>query len=106
VGRGPRVAAARARAGPEARGAGKQAKADEAAPDYRQLFKEVVARANQGERLAIDRLKSFLDRNPDIWGKAGDLAAVAERAWVELIAGADQFRTESVKRRLAELKDQ
>ena len=106
VGRGPRVAAARARAGPEARGAGQQAKADEAAPDYQQLFKEVVARANQGERLAIDRLRKFLDLNPFIWQRAGDLTAVAERAWVELIAGEDQFRTESVKRRLAELKDQ
>jgi hypothetical protein len=106
VGRGPQVATARARAGPEARGAGKQTSADEAAPDYQQLFKEVVARANQGERLAIDRLKSFLDLNPHIWGQAGDLAAVAERAWAELIAGQDVFRTESVKRRLAELKDQ
>ena len=106
VGRGPRAATARARAGPEARGAGQQAKADEAAPDYQQLFKEVVARANQGERLAIDRLRKFLDLNPFIWQRAGDLTAVAERAWVELIAGEDQFRTESVKRRLAELKDQ
>jgi hypothetical protein len=105
VGRGPRAAAARARAGPEARGAGQQAKADEAAPDYQQLFKEVVARANQGERLAIDRLKSFLDLNPHIWQRAGDLTAVAERGWIELIAGQDVFRTESVKRRLAELKD-
>jgi hypothetical protein len=106
AGRGPRAATARARAGPEARGAGQQAKADEAAPDYQQLFKEVVARANEGERLAIDRLRKFLDLNPFIWQRAGDLTAVAERAWVELIAGEDQFRTESVKWRLAQLKDE
>jgi hypothetical protein len=105
VGRRPQPATEGAKAAPKGRHAGKQAKADEVAPDYQQLFKEVVARANQGERLAVDRLKSFLDLNPDIWGKAGDLAAVAERAWVELIAGQDVFRTESVKRRLVELKD-
>jgi hypothetical protein len=57
-------------------------------------------RANQGERL-----RAFLDRNPRLWERAGDLSAVAERAWVELIAGADQFRLESVKRRLAQLKE-
>jgi hypothetical protein len=106
VGRRPQPAAEGAKAAPKGRHAGKQPADDEAAPDYQQLFKEVVARANQGERLAIDRLKTFLDRNPGIWGKAGDLAAVAERAWVELIAGQDVFRTESVKRRIAELKDQ
>ena len=47
-----------------------------------------------------------MDLNPHIWQRAGDLTAVAERGWIELIAGQDVFRTESVKRRLAELKDQ
>ncbi len=85
----------------------KQARADEAAPaDYQKLFKELVARANQGERLAIDRLRKFLDLNPHIWAAAGDLTAVAERGWVELIVGQDALKTECVKRRLGELKGQ
>src|SRR5262245_13613242 len=70
---------------------------DASAPDYKQLFRELIVRANQGERLAVERLRAFLDRNPRLWERAGDLSAVAERAWVELIAGADQFRLESVK---------
>jgi hypothetical protein len=89
----------------KARKPDKQAGAASTAPeDYQALFRQLVARANSGERLAIDRLKKFLDLNPYIWQRAGDLTAVAERGWVELIAGADQFRTESVKRRLAQLK--
>src|SRR5262249_16221311 len=64
-----------------------------------------VTRANQGERLAIDRLKQFLDLNPHIWEKAGDLTAVAERAWLERIVGQDQFMAESVRRCRARLKD-
>src|SRR5262249_47945085 len=84
----------------------KQVKPEQSPPDYQQLFRELIHRANLGERLAVDRLKSFLDLNSPIWQRAGDLTAVAERAWVELIAGQDVFRTESVKRRLAELKDQ
>src|SRR5262245_9263665 len=74
---------------------------DATAPGYEQLFRELIVRANQGERLAVERLRAFLDRNPRLWERAGDLTAVAERAWVELIAGADLFRFESVKRRLA-----
>jgi hypothetical protein len=82
------------------------AAAGEPAPDYQQLFKELVARANAGEREALARLRKFLDANPHIWSRAGDLTAVAERAWIELIAGEDQFRVESVKRRLTQLKDE
>jgi hypothetical protein len=102
----PQPGTDRPQAEPERGRAAKSGKAAKVPSDYQQLFREVVARANQGERLAIDRLKTFLDLNPHIWGKAGDLTAVAERAWVELIAGQDVFRTESVRRRLADLKDQ
>src|SRR4051794_24318407 len=64
---------------------------DQAAPDYQALFEQLIARANQGERLAIDRLRAFLDLNPHLWQRAGDLTAVAERAWVELIVGHDML---------------
>src|SRR5262245_48430536 len=105
--RRPQANTERPKAASKAREPDKQAGAASTAPeDYQALFKQLVARANDGERLAIDRLKKFLDMNPGIWSRAGDLTTVAERAWVELIAGEDQFRTESVKRRLAELKDQ
>src|SRR3954453_13727876 len=76
---------------------------DQATPDYQAMFQEVVERANQGERLAIDRLRAFLDVNPHLWQRVGDLTAVAERVWVELIAGHDVLSTESVRRRLAQM---
>lgn len=76
-----------------------------AKPDYRALFKQLIARANAGEHEAIVRLRRFLDLNPQIWQEAGNLTAVAERAWIELIAGGeDVFRTDSIKRRLEDLK--
>jgi hypothetical protein len=75
-----------------------------AAPDYRQLFRELVERANRGEELAITRLRRFLDLNPSVWERAGDLAAAAEAAWVGLVAGPDRLVAESVRRRLARLR--
>src|SRR5262249_5160357 len=77
-----------------------------ATPDYQALFKELVQRANRGERLAVDRLRAFLDRNPQLWQRAGDLNAAAERLWPELIVGQDVLKTECVQRRLRVLKDQ
>jgi len=65
-----------------------------------------VARANTGEREAISRLRAFLDRNPHLWQRAGDLAAVAQSAWIELIAGQDVLTTESVRRRVALLREE
>jgi hypothetical protein len=75
-----------------------------AAPDYRQLFRELVERANRGEELALTRLRQFLDLNPSIWERAGDLTAAAEAAWVGLVAGPDRLVAESVRRRLVQLR--
>jgi hypothetical protein len=106
VDRRPQPATERAKAAPKGHHVGKPLADDKVAPDYRQLFLELIHRANQGERLAIDRLKKFLDMNPGIWSRAGDLTAVAERAWIELLVGEDAFKSESVERRLAQLKDE
>jgi hypothetical protein len=73
-------------------------------PDYRALFRKLVERANRGEPEAVIRLREFLDVNPAIWEKAGDLTAVAERAWMELIAGADRLTAESIGRRVTRIK--
>jgi hypothetical protein len=101
--KGPKKPAKAAAAGPRTtRRVGAGAEAD----DYQRLFEALVARANQGERLAVDRLRKFLDVNPQLWQRVGDLTAVAERAWTELIVGQDVLKTECVRRRLAELKDQ
>src|SRR5262245_37583074 len=75
----------------------------QAAPDYDALFRELVRRANLGEPGALTRLRTFLDRNPWLWQRAGDLSAVAERSWLALICGTNQLVAESVKRRVARL---
>lgn len=90
---------------PDAReSVGQTAATTGAAPDYDALFKQLVARANQGDGEALKRLRRFLDVNPQLWDKFGDLTALAERAWTELIAGSNQLVAESVKRTTAKLK--
>jgi len=74
--------------------------------DHATLLRELVARANAGDRDAISRLRRVLDANPDIWKRAGDLAAVAEASWIELIAGTDRLVDGSVRRQLAAMKDE
>jgi hypothetical protein len=64
-----------------------------------------VAQANGGDAEALARLRAFLDANPWLWQQAGDLTAAAEGAWLGLIAGPNHLVAESVKRRLAALKD-
>jgi hypothetical protein len=74
------------------------------APDYQKLFHQLVARANGGDPEALRRLRIFLDKNPWLWQRAGDLSAVAERSWIDLICGTNQLVAESVKRQIARLK--
>ena len=74
------------------------------APDYQKLFHQLVARANGGDPEALRRLRIFLDKNPWLWERAGDLSAVAERSWIELIAGTNQLVAESLVRRVGQLK--
>jgi hypothetical protein len=73
-------------------------------PDFQALFEQLVRRANAGDAEALARLRHFLDRNPDLCERFGDLTAYAERLWTGLMAGDDQLVRESVKRHLARLK--
>lgn len=90
---------------PDARNSAARGAANpDAAPNYEELFRQLVARANQGDSEALKRLRRFLDVNPQLWDKFGDLTALAERAWIELLAGSNQLVAESVKRTVAKLK--
>ncbi len=73
-------------------------------PDLQVEFKRLIDLANKGDRDAISRLRRFLDANPSIWKRAGDLSALAESSWLELIAGSDKLMDESVKRQLHAMK--
>src|SRR5262245_20210786 len=106
------------RPGAEARGAEAPAEAATAAPAApprrhagpatlgdQPWFRELVAGANAGDREALAGLRAFLDDHPEVWRRAGDLTALAERAWAELIGGANALFAESLARSVAALKE-
>jgi hypothetical protein len=64
----------------------------------------LVDRARRGDRAVLAQLRTALDDNPELWRHAANLAAHAENAWIELIAGPDIYIEESLHRRLEELK--
>src|SRR5262245_39638494 len=64
----------------------------------------LVARADAGDRRALADLRQMLDENAAIWRYAGDLAALAERAWIALIASGHRLVTESITRQLAAMR--
>ena len=57
-----------------------------------------------GRMGTVHTLRRFLDVNPSIWQQAGDLTTIAERTWIDLIAGPNQLVSESVRRQLAQTK--
>ena len=65
---------------------------------------ELSDRAKAGDRAALDGLRRLLDGHPELWRALGDLAALARRSWVELVAGDFPALAESVGREVAELR--
>ena len=51
------------------------------------LLPELLGRARSGDVSVLPRLRAALDEDPALWQRLGDLAAQAERAWVELASG-------------------
>jgi hypothetical protein len=74
------------------------------AQDWKGL-KALLEQANAGDASAVERLRAFLDENPQVWRHLGDLAAVAEHAWLTLIAHGDVLSFEAIRRELAHLKE-
>jgi hypothetical protein len=64
-----------------------------------------LAKANAGDTKAVDWLRSFLDQNPQVRQHIGDLARVAEKAWISLIANGDALSAEAIRRQLALIKE-
>jgi hypothetical protein len=81
-----------------------QERAARVAESQQQALAQTLARANRGDPEAIAQLRICLDQNPQVWQRAGDLAAVAESAWIDLLAESNQLVAECIKRRLAQLK--
>jgi hypothetical protein len=70
----------------------------------RRQLQVLTERANAGDRQALAELRQLLDSHPEIEQHVGDLARLAEAAWIEHVVGKDTLVNESVKRQVAELK--
>ena len=68
------------------------------------VLADFIHRANAGDIQASCELRELLDNNPTIWQTTGDLAAHAEAALINSIAGGDEFQKEVFSRTLAEMK--
>src|SRR5262245_20500233 len=67
-------------------------------------LRALAQRAQAGDAAALPRLREVLDGHPEVWRHVGDLAAVAERAWVDVLAGTNPLAAESLGRSAAEMK--
>jgi hypothetical protein len=66
----------------------------------------LAARAQRGDAKALARLRPIFDASPAVWEACGDLAAQAESAWVEMIAGDQLLLDEAVRRKVANLREE
>ena len=57
-----------------------------------EALESVIKKANAGDQRALSTLRKFLDQEPQIWNEVGDIAKIAERAWIKLIAKGDTTR--------------
>jgi hypothetical protein len=67
-------------------------------------IRAVLERARGGDLGAQPAFRQTLDAHPQIWQAYGDLAAHAQRSWVELIGGSDLALKASLDRKLAAMK--
>ena len=75
----------------------------EQAPDMGRLA-ELVQRAQQGDLSVLPLLRDALVADPAVWQEYGDLAAQAQEAWLQLLAGTDHLLAESVRLKLGALR--
>jgi len=64
----------------------------------------LVQSAQAGNPAALPHIRKILDDHPEVWRHVGDLATLAERAWIAVLAADHPVAVESMKRTLAEMK--
>jgi hypothetical protein len=67
-------------------------------------LRDLVRLAQGGDASALPRIREILDAHPEIWGHAGDIAAMAERTWIAVLATRDPVVVESMRRTVAEIR--
>ncbi len=66
--------------------------------------REVVKLAQAGDRSALPHLRKALDEHPECFQHPGDLALMAQQAWLELLAGPNLYLRETVERKLTAMR--
>ena len=64
---------------------------------------DLNAKANAGDRQALEGLRKLLDEHPEVCRHVGNLGKIAENAWLDLIVEGDLLGREATKRQLAAL---
>ena len=82
---------------------GSAPKADPAAA-LRARLKDLATRANAGDHKALAELRVFLNDHPEVAEFVGNLAKIAERAWIGLVVDEGVLGRETVQRQLKKLK--
>ena len=85
---------------------GTEERADARLPHDVDRLAELVQRAQQGDVTALPLLREALEADPSLWQAYGDLAAQAQEAWLQLLAGTDYLLAESVRLKLAALRQE
>jgi hypothetical protein len=67
-------------------------------------LRALVQAAQADDPSALPRVREILDRRPEVWRHVGDLATLAERAWIAVLAADHPVAVESMKRTVAEMK--
>lgn len=84
----------------------RQVKQEDPAVSRESELQDLLMKANAGDRQAVAKLRACLEASPDVYQRAGDLAAHAENAWITLVGGGGWLATEAIKRNLSTLKSE
>ncbi|QDU09621.1 hypothetical protein [Gimesia aquarii] len=71
-----------------------------------EALESVIKKANSGDQRALGKLRIFLDQQPQIWNEVGNIAKIAEKAWITLIAKGNTLAQEALKKKLAALNQE
>ena len=66
---------------------------------------DAIRAAERGDPRALNAVRSFLIKNPDLWRASGDLATQAIRQWIHKTTKGDLFSREMVIKKVASLRN-
>lgn len=73
-------------------------------PLISERLRSLVEETRQGDASALLKLRTLLDEHPEIWRHAGDLSALVENTWIDVLAATNPLGVESLKRSMAEMR--